>query len=122
MKAHVLKHTACAHNEIAVLPPVNHSTCAKAHRVWQRLKLLSQPWLILIPKIKQIKINNSISQIISINVLLLRIALKFLGVFKKCKQISAFSGPGRISRFINIKEFPSPCTLLDHSFPFSGQF
>ena len=35
MKAHVLKHTACAPSDITVLPPANHSTCAKAHRVSQ---------------------------------------------------------------------------------------
>jgi len=29
MKAHVLKHTVCAPNDITVLPPANHSTCAK---------------------------------------------------------------------------------------------
>jgi len=32
------------------------------------------------------------------------------------KQICTSSGPGRISRFINITEFPLTHTLLDHSF------
>jgi len=33
MKTHVLKYTVCAPNDVTVLPPANHSTCAKAHRV-----------------------------------------------------------------------------------------
>jgi len=35
MKAHVLKHTVCAPSDITVLPPANHSPCAKAHRMRQ---------------------------------------------------------------------------------------
>jgi len=59
-------------------------------------KLLSQPWWILIPKFKQIKINSSISQIIIIN----NTSLNFIEIprcrSKNVKQIHAFSGPVRI--------------------------
>jgi len=44
--------------------------------------------------------------------IILRILLEFLAVGKKVKQIRASTGPGSIFRFINIKEFPSPRTLL----------
>ena len=42
MKAHVLKHTVCAPNDITVLSPAHQSLCAKAHRVCQPLYTQNQ--------------------------------------------------------------------------------
>jgi len=85
------------------------------------LKLLSQPWLILIPKIKTNKnkqqyfTDNHYQWIASLNFIELPWCRK-----NNVKQIRASSGPGMISWFINITEIPSPRTLLDHSFSFFG--
>jgi len=35
MKAHVLKHTVCAPNDITVLPPANQSKCVQGLKMCQ---------------------------------------------------------------------------------------